>query len=232
VGRRWGSLQGGLGVCVVVASAAVGAIVTMVAGDVPGDLLGAFVVIGAIAAALAVRPAAGRMILPVPVLSYLVAALISGVIYNRTGSSTTALAIGAAQWIANGFFAMVLATVLAIVIIAIRWYLARRRRPAASDPAWSVPTAGPVQRLPRPPGRRDARTGRADPGYPVGSRDSGSIRDGGGIRGPGTTRDAGGRRDAGGNPGWNDPASPGPAGPNSRRLLAAAPRPYSFSRGA
>jgi hypothetical protein len=228
-GRRWGSLQGGLGVCVVVASTAVGAILTMVAGDVPGDLLGAFVVIGAVAAALAVRPAAGRMILPVPVLSYLVAALISGVIYNRTGSSTTALAIGAAQWIANGFFAMVLATVLAIVIIAIRWYLARRRRPAASDPAWSVPTAGPVQRLPRPPGRRDART---DPGYPAGSRDSGSIRDGGGLRGPGTTRDAGGRRGAGGNPGWNDPASPGPTGPNSRRLLATGPWPYNFSSGA
>ncbi len=215
----------------IVASAAVGAIVTMVAGEVPGNLLGTFVVIGAVAAALAIRPTAGRMILPVPVLSYLVAALISGVIYNRTGSSTTALAIGAAQWIADGFFAMVLATVLAILIIVVRWYLARRHRPAAADPAWSVPTAGPVQRLPRPPSRQGVQ---ADSGYPgSGSiRDGGGIRNDGGSRGSGGSRDAGGLRGTGGNPGWNDPASPGATGPNSRRLLAAGPVPYSFSSGA
>src|ERR1700730_6790850 len=104
---RWGSLRGGLGVCIIVASAAIGAIAPMVAPSAPGFLLGLFVVAGTVAAALAVRPRAGRMILPVPVLSYLVAALTSGVVYNRSGdSSKTALAISAAQWIADGFFAM------------------------------------------------------------------------------------------------------------------------------
>ena len=79
----------------------------------PGFLLGAFVVIGTVAAALAVRPRAGRMIFPVPVLCYLVAALLTGVIYNHSAdSSKTALAIGAAQWVASGFFAMAVATIL------------------------------------------------------------------------------------------------------------------------
>ncbi len=166
----------------------------MVAGKVPGELLGIFVVIGTIAAALAVRPGAGRMILPVPVLSYLVAALVSGVIYNRgTGASSTALAIGAAQWIANGFFPMALATILAIVIIVVRWYLSRRRRGAAPGPAWSVPAAGPVRRPPRPPVSRDTF---ADSGRPAGYRDPGGARDSGGLRTAGAA-DSGGCETAG-----------------------------------
>ena len=143
----WGSLQGGLGVCIIVASAAVGAIVTMVGRSAPGFLLGLFVVAGTVAAALAVRPRAGRMIFPVPVLSYLVAALISGVVDNHAAdSSRTALAIAAAQWIANGFFTMALATVLAVAVTAARWYLWRRGRRAAGDPGWPVPAAGTPRR--------------------------------------------------------------------------------------
>jgi hypothetical protein len=217
----WGALQGGLGVCLVVASTALGAIVTTVAGKIPGGLLGTFVVIGTIAAALAVRPGAGRMILPVPVLSYLVAALVSGVIYNRgTGASNTALAIGAAQWIANGFFPMALATALAIVIIIIRWFLWRRHRSVTPSPAWSVPAVGPVRGPPRPPVSRDTP---ADSGYPAGYRDPGAVRDGGGTSG------------------WNRPPSPGPAfpgppDPGSPGYRRPGPRPgsgpYNFSSGA
>jgi hypothetical protein len=192
----WGALQGGLGVCIIVASTAIGAIVTMVADTMPGGLLGAFVVIGTIAAALSVRPRAGRMILPVPVLSYLVAALVSGVIYNRgTGSSSTALAIGAAQWIANGFFPMALATVAAIVIIATRWLLWHRHRRLTPTPAWSAPTDGPARRpppLPRPPVSRD---NLGDSGYPANYRDPGSVWDGRG------------------NSGRSGPPSPGPVYP-------------------
>ena len=212
----WGSMQGGLGVCLIVASTALGAIVTMVAGTMPGGLLGAFVVIGTIVAALAVRPRAGRMILPVPVLSYLVAALVSGVIYNRgTGASRTALAIGAAQWIANGFFPMALATAVAIVIITIRWYLWRRQRGATPDPAWSVPAADPVRGPPRPPVSRDTPA------------DSGS---------PASYRDPGGVRDSGGTSGWNDPPSPGASDPGPPGYRRPGPRPgsepYNFSSGA
>jgi hypothetical protein len=101
----------------------------MVTRSAPGFLLGLFVEAGTVVAALAVRPRAGRMIFPVPVLSYLVGALISGFVFNRSGTSKTALAIGAAQWVANGFFAMALATVLAVAIVAVRWFLWRRSRP-------------------------------------------------------------------------------------------------------
>ena len=53
---RWGALQGGLGVCIIVASAAVGTIATMVTRSAPGFLLGLFVEAGTVVAALAVRP--------------------------------------------------------------------------------------------------------------------------------------------------------------------------------
>ncbi len=180
--RRWGALQGGLGVCIIVASAAVGAIVTTAARSAPGMELGLFVVAGTVAAALAVRPRAGRMIFPVPILSYLVAALISGIVFDRTAdSSTTALAVAAVQWVASGFFAMALATVLAVVIIAARWFLWRRGRPAPRGasrrprrlvPPGPVPTERSPAKLapPGPPGHRE-RAGKPqrNPGTPQAS---------------------------------------------------------------
>jgi hypothetical protein len=141
-----------------VVGAALGTIATMVTRSAPGLLLGMFVVAGTMAAALAVRPRAGRMILPVPVLAYVVGALVSGIVFNRSaGSSGTALAIGAAQWIANGFFAMVIATVLAVAITAARWYLWRRGRPASREPGWPPPPGvhgAWGDRAPRGQGRR------------------------------------------------------------------------------
>ena len=176
---RWGTLQGGLGVCIIVASAAVGAIVTMVTRSAPGFLLGLFIVAGTVAASLAVRPRTGRTIFPVPVLSYLVAALISGVVFDRSAdSSKTALAIGAAQWIASGFFAMALATVLAVVIIAARWYLWRRGRPATVDPGWPVPPADPARTGSARTGPTRAGTGRAGTGRTGTVQAGGTGRDG------------------------------------------------------
>jgi hypothetical protein len=148
---------------IIVASTAIGAIATMVTGNAPGFLLGVFVIIGTVAAALAVRPRAGRTILPAPVLCYLVAALVSGVIYNHSSdSSQTALAIGAAQWVANGFVAMAIATVLAIVLISLRWYLWHRHQPGRGDASWPPPAPGGAVR--RPPAARDSY---ADPRYPA-----------------------------------------------------------------
>ena len=122
------------------ASAVLGTLATTVTRSEPGLLLGLPVIAGTVAAALAVRPRKGWMILPVPALVYLVGALTSGIIFNRSsGSSGTALVFGAAQWIANGFFAMVLATVLAISITTARWYLWRRRRQASGAPGWPPP---------------------------------------------------------------------------------------------
>ena len=123
----------------------------MVARSAPGFLLGLCVVAGTVTASLAVRPRAGRLIFPVPVLSYLVAALISGVVFERPADlSKTALAIDSAQWIADGFFAMALATLLAVVITAARWFRWRRGRPTAGDPGLAGPPGRPQQNWLRP----------------------------------------------------------------------------------
>jgi hypothetical protein len=203
--RQFGSLQGGLGVCLIVASTAIGAIATMATGRAPGVVLGVCVVAGTVVAALAVRPRAGRLIFPVPVLAYLVAALISGIIYNRSDdSSKTAVAIGAAQWIANGFVAMTLATAAAIVLIAVRWCFWRRGRKAR-------------------PGRRP----QPDPATAVDARYAAEYS---GSGYPPDYRDQGRRRDGAGAGNWNDerPPAPGYRRPQPR----PGSGPYNFSSGA
>ena len=133
---RWGSLRGGAGVGIIAGSAVLGAGATIATRAQPGPVLGGCIVAGTVAAALTVRPRAGRLIFPAPALFYLIAALVAGIVYNRS-TSKTELALGATQWIADGFFLMALATVLAIVIITSRWYLGRpggRGRPAPDRP--------------------------------------------------------------------------------------------------
>lgn len=126
---RWGSLQGGLGVCIMVSSAALGAIATLLSRSEPGFLLGSFVAVGAVAAALAIDPRDGWLIPPVPTIAYLVAALVSGCANDpSTVSSRTDLAFAMVQWMASGFFMMILATVLASALIVARWCLWRHNR--------------------------------------------------------------------------------------------------------
>jgi hypothetical protein len=175
-----GSLRGGLAVCVILGSAALGAIATVVTKAQPGSTLGLFVLVGTVAAALAVEPRAGRAIFPVPALAYVAAALGAGVADDRTAdSSKTALAVGATQWIASGFLVMVLATVLAVVLTAVRWYLWRRDQPA--------PAGGPRDRGDMRGDRGDGWGNRGDEwgaqGYGGGTQRSGRPGD---PRPPGT----------------------------------------------
>jgi hypothetical protein len=156
--RIWeGSLSGGLGVCVIVGSAAIGTGATIATRSQPGSALGLFVLAGTVAAALTVQPRTGRLIFPVPALSYLIAALVAGVAYDRSADKTE-IAVGAAQWIANGFFVMVLATLLAIALTTVRWFMWRRGQRGPAAPDWAVrpgPSAGPPGPSagpPRPPG--------------------------------------------------------------------------------
>jgi hypothetical protein len=115
--RPWGTLRGRAGVFLVIGSAALGTLLTAVTGSKPGLVLGVLIVAGTITAALAVQPRAAYVIIPVPALAYLVAAVLAGMISDRAANSSgTALAINAAQWVASGFIAMTLATGLAIII--------------------------------------------------------------------------------------------------------------------
>jgi hypothetical protein len=161
-----GLLRGGLGVCLIWASAALGAVATIMIKAQPGLTLGLFVLAGTVAAALTVEPRAGRLIFPVPALAYLVAALVSGVAYNRSANQTE-LAVGAAQWIANGFFVMVLATLLAIALTTVRWLLWRRYGQAPLNADW--PPQGPPPGFPPagPAGMR-GQNQRPGPGWPQG----------------------------------------------------------------
>jgi hypothetical protein len=162
----------------------------------PGFLLGLCVVAGTVLAAFAVRPDSGRTLLPAPVLCYLAAALSSGIVHNRSsGSASTALFIGAAQWIADGFFAMALASLLAIMLTSIRWYAWHRARRAARG-AGGGPQA--------------SRAAPAGSGYPAAVADLNSRRSG---------RDAGrdDPEDGSRRGDWDDPGS--------RRAGHRSPRP-------
>ncbi len=226
-----GAMRGGLGVCVIMASAALGAAATIATRSQPGLVLGLFVLAGTVAAALTVEPRAGRLIFPVPALSYLVAALVAGGMYNRSANNTE-LAVGAAQWIANGFFVMVLATLLAIALTTVRWFLWRRsgRVPLAADWPAEARTARPPQ-----PGSAGARTARPPQPGPAGPRMGRSqIAGRAAAPGPAAARPRGNgpggrmgprgewaRREAGG--GISVPV-PVPAGSSGRRRVRAGPR--------
>ncbi|HEY2441915.1 MAG TPA: DUF6542 domain-containing protein, partial [Streptosporangiaceae bacterium] len=145
--RVWGTLPGRTGVFIVIGSAALGALATVIASTEPGALLGVFIIAGALAAALAVRPRAAYLIIPVPALAYVAAASLAGLIHGQSGGSGTALAIGETQWVASGFVTMAIATVLAIVTTIARWPRGPR----------------PGQREPDYPGERSRSAG---PGHP------------------------------------------------------------------
>jgi hypothetical protein len=126
--RWWGSRPGRLGIALVIGGALAGLLGTVVTGSEPGLILGIFLLAGTAAGALAVHPRAAYLIIPVPALAYLAAAILAGVIRDHAAdTSHTALAISAAQWIASGFVAMSAATLLAIGVTVVRWAALRRR---------------------------------------------------------------------------------------------------------
>jgi hypothetical protein len=233
--RLGGSLSGGLGVAIVAASTALGASATMLTGKEPGSILGVFVIIGTLAAAVAVRPQSGRVLLPVPALSYLVAAMITGVIYDHSADvSKTALAINAAQWIANGFFAMLLATVLAVALVSARWVLWRRSRPVAPAAAWPAwPSANQDRTQPVVDDYRTqpvADDYRTQPVYDDYWGQGGGYPNPYGPGGSGPAPAAPGAQ--GSQPGGQRPGQPWPPRPDPRQGRPPGSGPYNFSSGA
>jgi len=158
---RWGSLPARRGIVVVLCGAAIGVIGTLVLGGEPGALLGVLVVVGSVAAAVGVHFRRAYLIIPVPALTYAIGAIVAGLFHDRgVDTSRTALAVSAAQWLADGFLWMTAATLSVLVISAIRW-LARRHEPdrASSRSPRSSRTAGSVS------GVSAGRSGPEDDGY-------------------------------------------------------------------
>ncbi len=124
-------------------------------------MLGLCVLIATAVAVLAVRPRASYLIIPVPALAYVVAAILAGSIHDHSlEKSHTALVITGVQWVASGFTPMLIATGLAIVVSSVRWLASvpRSSEPAGSRhrPARALPVPGP-----RPADRPAPDAGRA-----------------------------------------------------------------------
>lgn len=147
--RAWGSRPGRLGPITVVFGAVAGGSLTVVGGFEPGWLLGLFVIIATVAGTTAVRRTSAYMVIPVPALAYFVAAVIAGLIHDRSVDTSRAiLLVNAVQWSSDSFPWMVLATVIAIAITIGRWLMTGRAGYGAGgfwlarlSRAWSAPAA-------------------------------------------------------------------------------------------
>jgi hypothetical protein len=118
----WGSSPGWLGIMIVVTAALSGAVVSLLSGTDPGVPLGALVVAGTLAGGTVVRSVRAYLIIPVPAPAYAVAAVIAGLVHDRVAdTSRTAVALNGVRWLAAGFVAMAIATLVAAVVAAIRW---------------------------------------------------------------------------------------------------------------
>ena len=111
----------------MLAAATLGAAFTVASDREPGRPLGVLVLAGTLAAATSIRARSAYVIIPVPALAYAAAATVAGYIHDRSADTThAALAVSAAQWIADGFLAMSAATALAALITLARWLLRLR----------------------------------------------------------------------------------------------------------
>ncbi len=176
---------------IVVATAVLGAIVTVVTKRDPGSVLGWLIVAGTAIAGFAVRPRSAYLLVPVPALAYVVFGLAAGYIRHQSDPSSAGLAVNAAQWIANGFLTMAAATVLAVVIALGRWLLARRGGASATGRPRSGAGGrrGGAERLDQADG---ARSVSSDSSGLIGQRDEVGF---GGQRGRSGQRDQSGQRD-------------------------------------
>ena len=143
---HWGRLSGWYGTLIVFAAAVIGTVVTVAMHRNPGHLLGGFIVVGTLIAALAVRSRAVYLLIPVPAPAYLAGAVAAGLVHeHNVGPSQSGLKISAAEWIAGGFVAMAAATAVAVVVTIIRLLMARRAAPHEPVPA-PEPVAPPRPR--------------------------------------------------------------------------------------
>jgi hypothetical protein len=182
---RWlGAMSTRNALLMLVAATLLGIVFTLFAGSEPGFMLGLFITVGSVAAALGVRRGSVYLVFPLPAIAFFVAAVITGKVKDSSLTASTA-GLGAAflQWTADIFFPMAIATILVLIVGGVRWLLSRQlvtgqfpmsagrqgiprpartpapgpRRPASVDP-WADQPPSDV-RAPRPGQDRPDRPG-------------------------------------------------------------------------
>jgi Domain of unknown function (DUF6542) len=225
-------------VLVFTAGALLGIIFTLAVGQEPGGLLGFFIVVGTIVAALGINRGKVYLLFPAPALAFFVAAIVTGKVHDaKLGSSTGALGAGFTQWVAGIFFPAVVATIIALLLGGGRWLLGKQLVTGQSSLTAGRPAPGKSRPAPRdrqadvdswadenpfdgsPP--RPAKAGPA----PRQNRPAWMGAPGGGdltadSRPPRPSRDQRGDRDP-----WGDPRLPGARGQGS------GPRPQQSQPG-
>lgn len=219
---RWvGTWSGRRAVLVLFGAALLGLIGTVLIGHDPGFLIGFFLLIGSVAAAIGAQRRVYQLI-PLPALSYFVVTTIAGYMHDRSVlNGAKEWATNFLTWIGSAFLALVWATVLVAVIAIARWVIDRRQATGQPSAATTGGTAGratmsasarpdpwsgrgPLDRPSRPGGRgpqpgRDARGADRDsfadrsPGGNAFEADSGNPW---GDRGPRDSRNPRESRDS------------------------------------
>jgi len=122
-GLRWiGSWRGGRAALVLLCIALVGLVATIVVGRDPGFLIGVALIVGALVAAVGARRRSVHTLIPLPAMSYLVVATVAGIAKDYSNlKNTNEFATSFLTWIGGGFFGLVVATVLVVLITFVRW---------------------------------------------------------------------------------------------------------------
>ena len=148
---RWlGRMPTWAAMLVLAAGDVLGVIATLAAGQEPGILLGFFVVVGAIGAALFIRRGRVYLLFPAPALALFVGAVVTGKVHDaKLGSSTAGLAASFTQWVAGIFFPAVVATIVVLLVGGGRWLLGRQLVSGQSPLASAQPALGKTRPAPR-----------------------------------------------------------------------------------
>jgi hypothetical protein len=210
---RWiGSFPPRLALLVFFGLALLGAIGTVITKRDPGFLLGLLIIMGSIVAALGIQRRTSYLIIPLPAITYLVLAGLTGAYHDRgIDTSKEAYGLSFLQWIGSGFFAISVATIAVLLVFGVRLLMSRM--------LVSGQFAMPAQQPPasRSPRSRESRAPRenADPRYrdERGPRDErGQWRDSRPPPGRDVPRGSNQPRSRGPRPrpnddGWDDPSS-------------------------
>lgn len=123
---RFGAWRERRAVLVLFGIALLSLVGTIAIGHDPGFLIGILLVVGSVIAAIGVQRPAVHKLIPLPALSYLVTTTVAGWVKDQGNiNDSKELITSFLTWIGGGFFGLVAATVLVVLITFIRWLASR-----------------------------------------------------------------------------------------------------------